>query len=145
MVYILFLLGLYFGGRWIVDGAIEIATLFNVSEALIGLTIVAVGTSLPELAATVVAVRGQNIDIAVGNIVGSNLFNIFWVLGLSALISPLDFSDDLVADVFINLGAALLLFGTMVFGRYKNQISRSEGYAFVSLYAIFLVFAVVSG
>jgi len=112
---------------------------------LIDLTIVAVGTSLPELAATVIAVRKARVDIAVGNIVGSNLFNIFWVLGLSAIFNPLDFSDELFADVLINLLVALFLFGTMIYGKYRHQISKSEGYTFVALYVAYLAFAIIQG
>jgi len=137
--------GLYLGGRWIVEGAIELAMMIGVSDALIGLTIVAVGTSLPELAATVIAVRKARVDIAVGNIVGSNLFNIFWVLGLSAIFNPLDFSDELFADVLINLLVALFLFGTMIYGKYRHQISKSEGYTFVALYVAYLAFAIIQG
>lgn len=131
-------LGLYFGGRWIVDGAIAIASLFGVSDGVIGLTVVAIGTSLPELAASVTAVRQKNVDIAVGNVVGSNLFNIFWVLGLTAFIKPLSFSSELITDVLINLAVAVLLFGTMAFGRYKHQISKPEGRLFLTLYIVYI-------
>ena len=85
------LTGLVLGGTWIVNGAIEIAGKFGVSEYLIGLTVVAVGTSLPELATSAVAAYKKNTDIAIGNVVGSNIFNIFWVLGISAVIKPLPF------------------------------------------------------
>lgn len=130
--------GLYVGGRWIVDGAIEIASFFGVGDAIIGLTVVAIGTSLPELAASVSAVRQKNVDIAVGNVVGSNLFNIFWVLGLTAFIKPLAFSSELIIDVAINLSVALLLFVVMAYGRYRHQISRSEGQLFLFLYIIYI-------
>ncbi len=137
--------GLWLGGEWIVNGAVEIAGVFGVSDALVGLTIVAIGTSLPELAASVVAVRKGNVDIAVGNAVGSNLFNILWVLGLGATIRPIGFSDKLIIDIVINFGVALLLFGTMVFGRYRHQISRSEGKLFIALYVAYLASAVIRG
>lgn len=74
------LVGLVFGGKWIVDGAVTIAQAFNVSEVLIGVTIVAIGTSLPELATSAVAAYRKQTDIAIGNIVGSNIFNVFWIL-----------------------------------------------------------------
>lgn len=132
--------GLFLGGKWIVDGAISIAELAGVSDAIIGLTIVAIGTSLPELAATITAVRRGKQDIAIGNILGSNIFNIFWVLGLSAFVSPLPFSDDLFLDVLFNFGIALMLWATLAIGKYKHQISRPEGYFFVTLYISYLIF-----
>lgn len=137
--------GLWLGGQWIVNGAVSIASLFGVSDALIGLTIVAIGTSLPELAASVVAVRKGSVDIAVGNVVGSNLFNIFWVLGLGAFIRPIGFQDSLIVDVLINFAVAVILFGTMVFGKYRHQISRTEGHMFLMLYAIYMIFVIVRG
>ncbi len=135
--------GLWLGGQWIVTGATGIAGSLGISDALIGLTVVAIGTSLPELAASIIAVRKKNVDIAVGNAVGSNLFNIFWVLGLSSLINPLAFNRELVADVGVNILVAVALFLTMVLGRYRHQISKREGIIFVSLYVAYLVFAVV--
>lgn len=137
--------GLYFGGKWIVDGATSIAEIFGASEAFVGLTIVAIGTSLPELAASVVAVRNKKVDIAVGNAVGSNLFNIFWVLGLSAFIKPLPFSDSLFQDVIIMLLVAIALFLVMIFGRTRHQINKAEGIVFVSLYGVYLVYSVLKG
>ena len=100
------LLGLVLGGRWIVNGAVKIAELFNVSEALIGLTIVAVGTSLPELATSAVAAYKKQADIAIGNIVGSNIFNIFFVLGVSSIIRPLPFNakfNSLIKEYIKNI------------------------------------------
>lgn len=137
--------GLYFGGKWIVDGAIALAEVFGASEAFIGLTIIAIGTSLPELAASVIAVRNKNVDIAVGNAVGSNLFNIFWVLGLSAFVRPLPFDNSLFQDVMIMLGVAIVLFLSMAFGKNRHHISRFEGRIFVGLYVAYLVFSTLKG
>jgi cation:H+ antiporter len=89
------ILGLAYGGKWVVDGAVMVASEFGVSEALIGLTVVAVGTSLPELATSAVAAYRKNADIAIGNVVGSNIFNVFWVLGISAAIKPLPFRPEI--------------------------------------------------
>lgn len=136
---------LFFGGRWIVDGAIEIATSLGVSDALVGLTIVAIGTSLPELAATVIAVRKNSVDIAVGNAVGSNLFNVFWVLGLGSLIRPLAFNESLLADVVIAFAVAGILFISMNVGKIRHQIGRNEGILFVTLYVLYLGFSVYRG
>ena len=91
------------------------------------------------------AVKKGNVDIAVGNAVGSNLFNIFWVLGLGSIVRPIGFSDELVVDIAINGAVALLLFGTMTIGRYIHQISRSEGKVFIAAYIAYLVFAVIRG
>ena len=85
------LAGLVFGGRWIVDGAVQMATSLGVSETIISLTIISVGTSLPELATSAVAAYKRNADIAIGNVVGSNLFNIFLILGVGATVRPLPF------------------------------------------------------
>jgi len=136
-------LGLFFGGKWIVDGATEIATLLGASNAFIGLTVVAIGTSLPELAASIIAVKNKQVDIAVGNAVGSNLFNIFWVLGLSAFVSPLDFSDSITIDVYIMAATALLLFGTMFVGKVRRQVGRNEGIFFLSCYATYIIYSII--
>jgi cation:H+ antiporter len=133
-------IGLYFGGLWIVEGASEIASSLGASESFIGLTIVAVGTSLPELAASVVAARRGNVDIAVGNVVGSNLFNILWVLGLSATLTPINFSSESVLNAGITLLVAGILFLSMAVGRYKHQVSRIEGFVFLGIYAIYVIY-----
>ncbi len=133
-------LALFLGGKWIVDGAIEMADALNLSEGFVGLTIVALGTSLPELAAAVTAVRKKKEDIAVGAVVGSNLFNILWVLGLAAVIQPLPFADEQFVDVLLVIAAALILLFTLTIGKHKHQISRSEGVMFLVLYAMYLIF-----
>jgi cation:H+ antiporter len=92
LLIMLGLVGLFFGGKFIVEGAIDIARALGISESVIGLTVVAAGTSMPELATSVVAAFKKNSDIAIGNVVGSNIFNIFLVLGLSATIRPIPFN-----------------------------------------------------
>lgn len=129
--------GLLFGGRWIVDSAISIALDLGLSESLVGLTIIAIGTSLPELAASTRAVYRHNIELAVGNAVGSNLFNILWVLGLNATMNPLPFSDNLLYDVSIAVGASLLLFLAMFVGG-KRMLTRWQGFLFVLLYCAYI-------
>jgi cation:H+ antiporter len=136
--------GLVIGGKWIVDGAVVFATTLGVSEALIGLTIVAIGTSLPELATSAVAAYKKNVDIAVGNVVGSNIFNIFWILGLSAVVSPLPFGNALNTDLVVMIVATLLLFGTLFVGQ-KHVIDRWQGVVFIGLYIAYIVFAVLRG
>ncbi|MFT4833785.1 MAG: cation:H+ antiporter [Flavobacteriaceae bacterium] len=119
--------GLIFGGKIIVDNAVEIAMAFNVSEKLIGLTILAAGTSLPELATSAVAAFQKKSDLAVGNIVGSNIFNLLLVVGATGLIhAPLGFPVALNLDLGFVIGGTLLLFVFMFsFGKYK--LDRIEG------------------
>ena len=138
------IVALAYGGQWVVNGAVEIAKQLGLSEALIGLTIVAVGTSLPELAASAVAAYKKNSDIAIGNVVGSNLFNILWVLGLSAVISPIDFSPKMNVDIGIFGLVAVLLFLFSAIGK-KKEISRWKGAVFVLGYAAYVVFLVIRG
>lgn len=136
---ILGLLGLYFGGKYFVEGAISVASRLGMSERLIGLTIVAIGTSLPELATSVVAAYKKNADIAVGNVVGSNIFNIFFILGITALIKPLPFGAASNFDVGVTVLASLLLFlTTITFGRKK--VDRIEGVIFVLLYMAYILY-----
>ncbi len=136
--------GLVVGGKWIVDGAVEIATNLGVSEALIGLTIVAIGTSLPELATSAVAAYKKNVDIAVGNIVGSNIFNILWILGVSSLIKPLPFSEAMQTDLLVTLLATVLLFVALFVGK-RHVLDRWQGYVFIFLYVAYLVYLVMRG
>lgn len=138
------LLGLVIGGKWIVDGAVAFATGLGVSEALIGLTVVAVGTSLPELATSAVAAYKKDADIAVGNIVGSNIFNIFWILGVSAIIRPLSFSPMLASDVFVTVLATLLLFIFLFVGK-RHILERWQGVCFITLYAGYVAYLVFRG
>lgn len=136
------LVGLTIGGKWIVDAAVALATILGVSEALLGLTIVAVGTSLPELATSAVAAYKRDVDIAVGNIVGSSIFNIFWILGVSAIINPLPFSPLLMRDVFMALLATVLLFTFMFIGK-RHVLERWQGASFVAIYAGYIVLLIV--
>ncbi len=144
-VYIIMgMLGLALGGQWIVDGAILIARNFGLTESLIGLTVVAIGTSLPELATSIVAARKKHADIAVGNVVGSNLFNVFWILGLSATINPLNFNAELAnQDLMMAVLAAFLLFVFMFIG-HKHILQRAQGYLFVLIYVSYITYLVVN-
>ncbi|MBF8963788.1 calcium/sodium antiporter [Pontibacter sp. FD36] len=129
--------GLILGGRLIVTSAVGIAQAFGLSERIIGLTIVSVGTSLPELATSVVAVRKKNVDIAIGNVVGSNIFNIFLILGVSTVVTPLQVSAASFTDIIFNIGAGLLLFIFIFTGRGR-QLARWEGIIFLLLYLAYL-------
>jgi len=138
------LVALTFGSRWVVLGAIGITHVLKASESLIGLTIVAIGTSLPELATSVIAVLKKKPDIAVGNVVGSNIFNIFFILGISAFIRPLPLQPGNNMDIIALIFSSLLLFFTMFTGK-KHRLDRWEGSLFIILYAGFLIFVVVRG
>ncbi|MBI4054107.1 MAG: calcium/sodium antiporter [Candidatus Doudnabacteria bacterium] len=138
------LLALVLGGAWIVNGAVALASAAGLSQSLIGLTIVAVGTSLPELATSVVAAYRKNTDIAIGNVVGSNIFNIFWILGLSAVIRPLSFNATANADVAMVIVASLLLFLFLFVGK-KHILERWQGLGFVCFYIGYLIFLVMRG
>lgn len=120
------LAGLVIGGKLVVDQAIELARAWGVSEAVISLTIVAAGTSLPELATSVVAATKKNSDIAIGNVVGSNIFNIFLVLGISTLVQPVEYDAIFDRDLYLLLGGTLFLFAAMFTGG-KKRLDRWEG------------------
>lgn len=117
---ILGLSGLIFGGKLVVDNAIEIATDLGVSEKIIGLTIVAAGTSLPELVTSVVAAFKKNSDIAIGNIIGSNIFNVFFILSVSSFIRPIKFDVAFNTDIYLLGGGTILLFMAMFIGGRKK-------------------------
>jgi len=138
------IIGLFFGGQWVVDGAIEIAVIFGLSETFIGLTVVAIGTSLPELVTSIIAALKKNTDIAVGNAIGSNIFNLLWILGLSAVIKPLPFEVASNMDVFMIIIASTFLIMAVVIGR-KPVISRWEGAWFVLAYMVYIVFLIQRG
>ncbi|RLD36351.1 MAG: sodium:calcium antiporter [Bacteroidetes bacterium] len=143
---ILFLLagiiGLYFGGVLIVDNATDIAVNLGLSQATIGILIVALGTSLPELATSAVAAYKGNADMAIGNIVGSNIFNVFFVLGTSASIQPIVFNTSLNIDILFALFASILLF-IFIFTRKGRQIDRVEASVFLVLYVAYVVWLLV--
>ena len=128
------------GANWLVDGAVMIARMLEVSELIIGLTIVSIGTSLPELATSVTASLHRQTDIAVGNVVGSNLFNILSVLGLSALVAPQGIAVEhtaLVFDMPVMLAVAIAclpIFFT------DNRIDRWEGWLFLGYYIAYLIY-----
>jgi cation:H+ antiporter len=138
------LIGLTLGGKWIVDGAVTLAKSFGMSESLVGLTIVAVGTSLPELATSAMAAYKKNVDIAVGNVVGSNIFNIFFVLGISATMKPLPFQTKSNLDIAVVTVSSLLLFLFMFTGK-KRSLDRWEGIVSLFLYGGYIAFLIIKG
>lgn len=144
MIYILIgSVGLALGGNWIVGGATALADYFNWPQALVGVTIVAIGTSLPELATSVVAAMKNNADIAIGNVAGSNIFNVFWILGVSSMISPLPYdpvTNNL--NVIVAILAALLLFLFLFLGK-RHVLERWQGGLFLGLYLGYMIYLVV--
>ena len=125
------------GSQIAVDAATDLARLFGMSERFIGLTIVALGTSLPELFTSVAASAKGNADIAIGNIVGSNIFNILFVVGVSALITPVPFSTEFYADMWTAAAAGVLLLVCSVKGR---KLGRSGGIAMLAGYVLYFIF-----
>jgi len=131
------LVGVLIGARLLVDGAIDIATAFGISEAVIGLTIVAVGTSLPELAATIAAALRRQGDVAFGNVIGSNIFNAAGVLGAAALVHPLEVPARILGeDIWVMLAATAIL---LVFAFTGQRVDRREGALLLALYAGYIM------
>ena len=134
------LAGIVFGGDLVVDSACQIAETFGLSETFIGLTIVALGTSLPELVTSMVAAgKGEN-DLAVGNVVGSNIFNILLILGASATITPIALEVTAVYDTLILIGASLAVYVSAIGG---HKIDRREGAMFLLAYLAFFVYVLI--
>lgn len=131
------LIAVIFGGNLVVDKACIIASNFGVSQNFIGLTIVAIGTSLPELVTSIVATRKGDSGLALGNAIGSNIFNILFILGMSATISPLNVLNESIIDCIILLVSGIVLF---IFAFTKRTMNRWEGAACVLLYAAYTVY-----
>ncbi len=138
-IAILGCVGLYFGADWFVKGAKGIAKMLNIDDYIIGLTVVAFGTSVPELAASLIAAIRQQTDISIGNLIGSNIFNIGLVLGTTSVIQPLKVDDRLISsDLWWMLGIALLIFPIILTG---YRINRFEGFGLVAIYVAYIYFA----
>jgi len=133
------LAGLVVGGEMIVKSAVQIATNLGVSEAVIGLTVVALGTSLPELATSAMAAFKHNCDIALGNVIGSNIFNVFFVLGTSAVVRPLPAYSGIQLDAWTAVVGSLLVW-IFVMSNKKRQIKRWGGAVLLLVYAAFLTY-----
>ncbi len=135
--------GLILGGKLVVDNAIKVATVMGVSEKIIGLTIVAIGTSLPELVTSVVAALKKNSDIAFGNIIGSNIFNILLILSVSSLIHPVDFNTSFNTELYLLAGGTLVLFIAMFTGG-KKKLDRWEAAILLTIYLVFTTLMIVN-
>lgn len=137
-------LGIVIGGQCVVNSATTIATSLGMSEKLVGLTIVAMGTSLPELVTSVVAALKGEEDIALGNILGSNIFNILLIIGVSSAISPIVVSNNLIFD-FVFLIIVTLIIGIMIFTSKSEEkrFGRKEGIILVSFYILYMIYIII--
>ncbi len=134
---ILGLIALAFGSNFLVSGAVDLARLWGLSEALIGLTIVSIGTGTPELATALMAAYRKTADIAIGNAVGSNLFNIMFVVGLAGLVAPMDATGINSSDLYVMFGLTILLLPTVWTGMV---LDRKEGFLFLVIYVSYLYY-----
>ena len=137
ILIILGIVGLKFGGDFVVNNAVNIAQMFNISEKVISLTILAIGTSLPELVTSVTAAIKGNSDIAIGNIIGSNIFNILLILGVSSVIKPITFNSS------YNMDLSILCISTVILALFpiippKNKMSRVNGLIYVLMYGAYM-------
>ncbi len=139
-------LALYFGSEWLVYGAKSIATAMGVSEAVIGVSLIAIGTSVPELAASIIAVAKKEKAISLGNLIGSNIFNIASVLGLTAMVKPIPVTEPqiLSSDIYWMLGFSVVLL-PLIFLPKRLQISRFKGLLLVAAYAVFMFLIFTKG
>ncbi|TRO66827.1 calcium/sodium antiporter [Christiangramia sabulilitoris] len=136
------LLGLIVGGKLVVDNSISVATDLGVSQKIIGLTIIAAGTSLPELLTSVVAALKKNSDIAIGNVIGSNIFNILLILSISSFIKPINYNDIFNIDLFILIGGTLFLILAMFTGKRK-KLDRWEAAVLVIFYLTYTIYLIL--
>lgn len=137
------LTGLIIGGELIVNNAVSIAKSWGVPESVIGVTIVALGTSLPELATSAMAAYKKNTDLAIGNVIGSNIFNVFFVLGISSIIRPLSGYENLQVDAAMAAGSSLLLLFFIIISKKRN-INRIEGISMLVIYGIYLAWLLMN-
>ena len=138
VVYIIIgIIALKYGGDFVVDNSVEIAELFNISDAIISLTILAIGTSLPELVTSVTAAIKGNSDIAIGNIIGSNIFNMLMIIGVSASIKPITYNPSYNIQMIILLIAIVFLV-LFPFIKPKNEMSRGNGIVYIITYIVYM-------
>ncbi len=130
--------GLIFGGRLIVENAVSISRILGISERVIAITVVSVGTSLPELATSIMAVRKGKVDLAIGNVIGSNIINIFFVLGISSIVNPILVADNSFLDIGVNLLAGVLLFVFLLFSKGRH-LKRWNGFVFLLIYIAYIL------
>lgn len=140
---ILGILALKFGGDFVVDGSTYIAKVMGISEKMIGLTILAISTSLPELITSVTATRKGEVDMAIGNVIGSQIFNIVLIIGVCAIITPINYSVSYNKDLTI-LIASSILFVLFPFIGKKDEMTKVNGILFLTIYAMYMIYLVIS-
>lgn len=136
--------GLYFGGQWIVSSATTIGAQWGISDSMMGMTVIAVATSLPELVTSIVAAMKKNTDIALGNVLGSNIFNIFLVLGVSAFIHPIPYETINNLNLGILFASGLFIAFVIYTGKTSKTITRYEGAVLVLTYLIFMTWSIAN-
>ena len=134
------LAGIIIGGDLVVDSASSIAMALGMSETLVGLTIVAIGTSLPELVTSITALRKGENQLVIGNVIGSNIFNILFVLGASSAISAIPISSSMIVDTTIMIAVTILCF---IFGKTQEKYDKKEGFILVALFIAYMAFAIM--
>ena len=134
------LAGIILGGDLVVDSASSIAMAFGMSETLVGLTIVAIGTSLPELVTSLTALKKGENQLVIGNVIGSNIFNILFVLGASSAISRIPIDSSMLIDVLFMVGVTILCF---IFGKTQEKYDKKEGIILVALFIAYMAFAIM--
>ena len=132
--------GIIIGADFVVDSASYIAMAFGMSETLVGLTIVAIGTSLPELVTSLTALKKDENQIVIGNVIGSNIFNILFVLGASSAISPMIINPNMLTDIMLMLGVTILFY---IFGKTQDKYDKREGAILVGLFIAYMAFAIL--
>lgn len=129
-----------FGGQWVVNSASNIALALGLSETLVGLTIVSIGTSLPELVTSIVAARKGQSDIAIGNVVGSNIFNILFILGASSLVKPIAVVSSMFTDLSVMLFAFVICF---LMAKFKKEYTKKEGFVLIALFVCYMAYIII--
>ena len=133
-------IGIVLGGNFVVNSASNIALAFGMSETLVGLTIVAIGTSLPELVTSVTALKRDENEIVLGNVIGSNIFNILFVLGSSSAISPITLNSNMLIDIVLMIGVTILCY---IFARTQDKFDKKEGVILILLFIAYMAFAIL--
>lgn len=143
IIFVIGCIGLFFGAQWFVDGASNIASELGVSDRFIGLTIVSLGTSLPELVASGMAALKKNTEMAMGNLLGSNIFNILSILGFTSIVTDIDVSETIVSqDIYWMFAATIIVLPMMI---TRRRISKSEGFIMLLFYAGYMYWLISSG
>ena len=140
MLILIGLAGIIIGGDLVVDSASAIAIALGMSETLVGLTIVAIGTSLPELVTSITALKKGENQLVIGNVIGSNIFNILFVLGASSAISRIPLDSSMLIDVVFMMGVTILCF---IFGKTQDKYDKKEGIILIALFIVYMAFAIL--